>query len=77
MHRFAIVKQNNPQIFSSLRYSGPFSYPAIGLYFNFLELLNNCLDPILLNLNAIRTFSCIIKVWISVICLPRLSRLWR
>ena len=62
MHCFAIIKQNNPQIFSSFCYSRPFSDPTIGLYFNFCRILNNCLDPIILNMSAIRTFSCIIKI---------------
>jgi len=62
MHRFAIVEHDNPQIFSNFFYSTPFFDPSIGLYFNFCWFLNNCLDPILLDLSAIRAFSCIIKI---------------
>ena len=62
MHRFAIVKHDNPQIFFNFFYSTPFFDPSIGLYFNFCWFLNNCLDPIVFDLSAIRAFSCIIKI---------------
>ena len=75
MHRFAIIKQYNPQKFSNFWYPSPLSDPSIGLHFNFFGFLNNCLDPILLNPSAIRAFSCIIKI-LCCFHLSIFNRLW-
>jgi len=48
MNRRSVFEQNNPQIFPSLRYLGPFSDPTVGLSFRSRGIFNDELCPILL-----------------------------